>query len=254
MPTNRLLLPFFLLAFFLSCKKDYSYEGGIYSNKKCLHCPYLPLCDSSQFVYVDSTLAGIDTMRNGILLAGDTTISGLRYARVNGFSTLGQGLLFNCDNNDYRILTPVPDPGINIDSLLRELLQGNPIPLPPGIFQLPAKFSTSILKASKPAGATWTDTIYKMSVTFLANVFAGVDYTLLEKGVQRQVFGKTYNDVFHVKSKVRISITATGITIPPIPSNVVTDYYLAKGVGLIEMNLRENDTLQVNSRLYRYKL
>jgi hypothetical protein len=205
-------------------------------------------------VYVDSTAAGIDTTKNGILLDGDTTISGTRYARVGGFATLGQSLLFNCDNNDYRIVLPVPDPGINIDSLLNELLQGSPLPIPPGLFQLPTKFSTSILKASKPAGATWTDTIYKLTIPFVANIFAGVDYTLLEKGVQRQLFGKTYTDVFHVQGKVRITISATGITIPPIPLDVATDYYLSKGVGLIELNVKEGGTTQVSSRLYSYRL
>ncbi|HEY0750680.1 MAG TPA: hypothetical protein VGD26_05980, partial [Chitinophagaceae bacterium] len=72
---QRLLLLATILSLFLAgCKKEYSYEGG-YINDNCINCAYLPVCDSSQFTYIDSTLAGVDTVRTTMFLLGDTMIN-----------------------------------------------------------------------------------------------------------------------------------------------------------------------------------
>ncbi|MDB5253139.1 MAG: hypothetical protein JWP27_2308 [Flaviaesturariibacter sp.] len=250
-----LLLFIFTVALAIgSCKKEYSFEGDLEPGKHCIDCAYLPLCDSSTFRYVDSTAAGVDTLDNIVYILSDTTVHGVRYSSVSGFDQLGQGLLYNCANGDYRLLVAVPDMGINIDSIVNDFIQANPLPIPIPLptISLPTQFSTRIVKTSLPVNGTWTDTVYSLTIPFLANVFVGIDYTILEKGVTRSVLGKSYGNVIHVQGKVRAAVSATGFPIPPIPLDFATDYYLAKDVGLVEVDIRQDGIPQLSSKLWSY--
>ena len=129
--SKKFLYPVFVLLIFLSCKKEYSYEGGLY--RKCIGCEYLPLCDSSVFVYVDSANT-VDTLPGVVRVGNDTTINGIKYNHVTGFAAFPTGLLYNCDGGDYKTILDLVSLGINGDSLVQVLLGTIqlPFPLPPG--------------------------------------------------------------------------------------------------------------------------
>ena len=243
------LLPGLMVLLVLACKKEYSYEGGLH--RKCIGCSYLPLCDSSKFVYVDSSNT-TDTLRGTVVLGTDTTIKGIKYERVSGLAVLGNSLLYNCSNEDYKTYLSIAALGINTDSIVQVLLQTIqlPIPIPPGLIQIPSDFKTSFLKAGLPTGSTWTDTIYSLSLPPFLTLFAGLNYSIAEKGIQRQVFQKNFSNVIHVTAKLKIVST---IALPAIP-DISIDYFFAKDVGIVELQIRNNQVLTTSTRLYSYQL
>src|SRR5215211_3500412 len=107
-----------LVIFFAGCKKEYSYEGGV--QRKCIGCEYLPLCDSSVFVYVDSSNT-IDTLTGIVRVGRDTSIDGTSYSHVTGFVAFPDGLLYNCDGGNYKTILDISSFGINIDSIVQAL-------------------------------------------------------------------------------------------------------------------------------------
>jgi hypothetical protein len=238
-----------LICLIAACSKEYSYEGGVY--RKCIACSYLPLCDSSSFVYVDSSGSVPDTLSGTVQIQKDTVINGKKFTEVNGFAALNNGLLYNCDDQDYQLFLSLAAFGVNTDSLANVLIQALnlPFPIPPSLLNIPSTIKTSVLKAALPVNATWTDTIYKLSFPPLVSVFAGIDYKILEKNVQRTVFQKTYSDVIHVKGTLNL-VSNLG----NLPFSVVIDFYFAKDVGLIEMQAQNNGVLQRVTRLYSYHL
>ena len=116
------LLLFTFSVVLLGCKKEYSDEDGAQSALKCVNCSYLPLCDSSQFVYVNATATGTDTTRNTVSILGDTVVNGKKFTRVSSIAAFDQGLLYNCDNQEYKVLVSLAALGVNTDSLKKALL------------------------------------------------------------------------------------------------------------------------------------
>lgn len=231
----------------ISCKKDYSLEGGNFRN--CIDCTYLPVCDSSVFVYTDSTSSSLDTLTNVMSVYEDTTIGGKTFKSVSGFATFNTGLFANCDNQDYRLLFPVSALGIDIDSLITELLTQLPLPIPPNLINFPETIQTSVLKANLPVNAQWTDTIYQVSIPPLITFSAGIAYTIVGKGLQRSIYQNSYNDVIHVKSELLIVSSFINI-----PLDITIDYFFAKDVGLIEVQLSQASVVQRVLKLYSYQL
>lgn len=213
------------------------------SNLRCTSCSYLPVCDSTQLTYVDSSAVGVDTIGSTLSIAGDTTINGRKFTRVSPSAVFSEGLLYNCDGGEYRIYQPVPGLGIDFDSLIQS------IGLPGGTVTLPSHIQTTILKSGANAGVTWSDTVFKFSPFPLIEVVAKLDYKLEQKGVQRTVFNKVYNNVIHVSSKLNVVIP-----LMPLPFDVRIDYYFADGVGIIETRTTSSGVVQSQSRLYKYKI
>jgi hypothetical protein len=230
-----------------ACQKEI--EPGDSNNQtptpsvRCTSCSYLPVCDSTQLTYIDSTALGVDTATSTLAILGDTTISGTKYTKVSPSAVFTQGLLYNCDGGNYRIYQQVPDLGIDIDSLLGSL------GLPTGVITIPSHIRTTILKTGVSAGATWSDTVFKVTPFPFVDIVAKLDYKIEEKGVQRTVYGKVHNNVTHVSSKLNIAIP-----LMPLPFDVRVDYYFAEGVGIIETRTTSNGAVQAQSRLYRYKI
>ena len=125
-----------------------------------------------------------------------------------------------------------------------------PIPLPPGLIQIPKQIKTSFLKTTVPLNGIWTDTIYSLSFPPLLSIFAGLEFKVIEKNVQRTVFQKTYPNVIHVSGKLKFVSTLGSF---PIPAYVV-DYFFAKDVGIIEIQIRNNNVLTRVTKLWSYKL
>jgi len=232
----------------LACQKEISFGDGNATNNppssvRCTGCSYLPVCDSTMLTYIDSTAMGTDTTENILLILGDTTINGRKFTKISPSSIFAQGLLYNCDGGDYRIYQPVPDLGIDIDSLAQSL------GLPVGTVPIPSHIQTTILKTSANAGATWTDTVFQFTPVPFLSVVAKLDYKLEQKGIQRTVLGKVFTNVIHVSSKLNIVIPMV-----PLPVDVTIHYYFADGVGIIETTTANSGVVESQTRLYKYKI
>lgn len=245
---KRLWVILFSAAIIFSCQREIGFGDGTSTttnNVRCTACSYLPVCDSTKLIYVDSTAIGVDTTASTLAILGDTTINGRKFTRVTPFAAFSQGLLYNCDGGNYRIYQNVPNLGIDIDSLVQSL----GLPFPIGTMPVPSKIETTILKASAAAGTTWSDTVFKFSPLPVVTVVAKLDYKLEEKNIQRTVLGKSYNNVIHVSSKLNIVSPLF-----PIPIDVSVDYYFAENIGIIETKTKSNGAVQVKSKLLSYKI
>lgn len=232
----------------IACQKEIGFGNGDPNqnnpgNVRCTSCSYLPVCDSTKLTYIDSSAVGVDTVSSTLAILGDTTISGAKYTKVSPSAVFGEGLLYNCDGGNYKIYQPVPDLGMDIDSLLQAA------GLPGGTITVPSHIQTTILKTGVNVGATWSDTVFKATPFPLFTIVAKLDYKLEAKGTQRTVYGKTFTNVHHVSSKLNI-----GIPMFPLPFDVRIDYFFADGVGIIETQTTNNGTLEAVSRLYQYKI
>lgn len=232
---------------FVACQKEIGFGNGSTNpapNVRCTSCSYLPVCDSTQLTYIDSTAMGMDTTKSILAILGDTTINGTKYTEVSPSGVFSQGLLYNCDGGNYRIYQEVPDLGIDIDSLLTS------VGLPAGSINIPTHFQTTLLKTSVNAGATWSDTVFTATPLPFMTIVGKLDYKLEAKSTQRTVLGKVFNNVHHVSSKLNIFIPL----MPPLPFDVRVDYYFAEGVGIIETATTSNGVVEAHSRLYQYKI
>ena len=230
----------------ISCQKEIHFGDATTTQRstlRCTSCSYLPVCDSTKLTYIDSSSAGTDTIASTLTILGDTTISGRKFTRVSPSAVFPEGLLYNCDGGDYRIYQPVPDLGIDIDSLAQSL------GLPVGTVPIPSHIQTTILKTSANAGATWTDTVFQFTPVPFFSVLAKLDYKLEQKGIQRTVLGKVFTNVIHVSSKLNIVIPMI-----PLPVDVTIHYYFADGVGIIETTTANNGVVESQTRLLKYKI
>ena len=120
---RRPVLFAFLFFSIIACQKEINFGDGSNttnpSSVRCIGCSYLPVCDSTKLTYIDSSAVGVDTTENILVILGDTTIGGRKFNRITPSSIFPQGLLYNCEGGDYRIYQPVPDLGIDIDSLIQ---------------------------------------------------------------------------------------------------------------------------------------
>jgi hypothetical protein len=152
------------------------------------------------------TESGSTTTNNYTLTATsrDTNINGNAY-RVFTNSAAGNEYYLK-NNNDYSEF-------LNI-TLLNDL-----------------QFENLYLRADAAAGNSWSQTIPPITTSGITANLAKFD-TLLEKGLTKTVKGKTYTDVIHVASAIRM----TSISVPIVPLNSlqssVHNYY-APGVGRI---------------------
>lgn len=207
--------------------------------RKCTGCSYLPVCDSTKVAYLDSSAAGVDTVRSTQAILGDTTINGTKFTRVSPFAAFPQGLLYNCDGGTYKVYQAVPNLGLNIDSLLLS------IGLPAGSATVPTHIQATILKTTVAAGSTWSDTVVKITPAPFVTIFVKLDYKLEEKGVQRTVLGKTYNNVMQVSSTLNAYVPLS----PPMPLGIGVNTWYADGVGIIESRTTNNGAVQNRLRL-----
>jgi hypothetical protein len=72
--------------------------------------------------------------------------------------------------------------------------------------------------------------------------------TIMEKGISRSINGRTFNDVIHTKVEVQYDY-GTGFQ-----TFVTYDFYLAKGVGLIESDSNTLDSFFEKETLFDYTI
>ena len=166
----------------------------------CKACTYIPMCNNSVYQYSDTGFTATGTPVNfTIHFEKDTTIGTVVYQKYT--TENAQPSYYNCTAGVSTVI------GINGTTVA-----GAPVEF----------VKLTLLKANEAVGASWTD----------INTNGGQQFTytssIIEKGVTRVVKGITYTDV--IKVHVTTTIDVAGGTIPAGQS----DYYYAKGKGLIE--------------------
>jgi hypothetical protein len=198
-----------------SCQKDTSEEtgqlpggattiitpGGTVNNAGCKDCIYYPICSPSVYKYSDTGLGSPTGTVNTYTLTyvKDTTLESKTYKK---FSVTGQGnTYFNCSA------------GVSTSIVLNgTTLSGTTI----------SYAKVTVLKENAPVNTSWVDTLTASGQTALYT------YNIVSKGIPRTVAGINYTDVIHVHEQTTVNVAGT--TIPAGQS----DYYYAKGIGLIE--------------------
>ena len=202
----RLSATIILLAIaFTSCQKDFAVEtapiAGVGGANGCKDCIYYPVCSGSVYKYSD-TAAGSSTgtaFNYTLTYIKDSTIENKTYKKFTGAGQ--QNSFFNCTA------------GVSTTIILNGSTQG-------GILLPYVKITT--LKENGAVGTSWTDTLTAGGQQALYT------YTIVSKGTPRTVAGVTYPDAIYVKEQTTIDLMGNTINAGR------SDYYFARGVGLIE--------------------
>lgn len=201
-----------LVLLFSSCQKDLSEERGTApdpitagagtgsTTSNCKDCLYYPDCSGSVYTFSD-TLMGAPggSTTTTYTFVKDTVIDGKSYQKIAAGS---QNVYMNCTAG---VSTSIIYNGTTIGGSTLAYTKVTP------------------LKANEPVGTVWVDIINNAAGQPTTDT-----YTIMEKGISRTVSGHTYPDVIHVHSQTTID-PGTG----PINAGK-SEYYFAKGVGLIE--------------------
>lgn len=183
----------------------------------CKECSYLPFCVGSKYEYSDTvytpnfTDTGFTSQSSvrkaDYLTSVDTIINGRVFKKIglnDGIST--NYSYINCFNGETTVTA------YNIQSTT----SGNVI----------TAINTIELKANAGEGTRWKDTSIINSVNYLYST-----RTIVKKGISRTLQGVTYNDVI----LVRVDESALFVDPPAgLVSEGYAEYYIAKGIGLIE--------------------
>ncbi|MFT3933381.1 MAG: hypothetical protein QM726_07200 [Chitinophagaceae bacterium] len=231
-------LPFAIIIAFIfsSCQKQLQFDtadtgnnnnngNNTGSSSDCKACVYFPMCDGSQYSYID-TISGAASVRTStIKIAKDTTIDSKSFQKVYTAESPSTYQYYNCTDGLTRII-----------AYNGTTLNGNTITV----------IDLRLISANQPVGTTWTDKITNP-------LGQEVDYvnTIKSKGISKTVNGQTFSDVIFVEVE-------TGVNAPPIGyfNTNITEYYYAKGVGLVETVLRDATTGAIfqHSVIKSYKL
>ena len=200
------------LLLFAACKKDHSNNsvnnGGNGSTADCKACAYVPTCVNSSYTYQDSSAAGTAVLSSFTYTAiSDTTIDGSVFQKASS-SLGGSSSYINCNNG---VTTTVAYNLVSVSGQ-SHLEEAKLIPL----------------KANGAVGTTWEDSVYNSS----AGIYDYYNYTIVATGSSRVVLGSNFTNVIDVHSE-------TSINVPYYYVGGESEYYYAKGVGLIESILAD---------------
>jgi hypothetical protein len=210
------IIPAIALAIiFISCQKELSFDtsgvagggttggttGGS-SSTDCKACVYVPVCNGAYYTFYDTLSSSTNIVTDTFRVIKDTTIAGKTFAKI--FSPLTQAYnYYNCTDGATRVI------GYNTTTAAGNIL---------------TIVDITLIKANLPVGGVWQDKVTNplgQQVIYNSKIAA--------KSISRTINGKVFPDVIHV-------YTETGIDVPVLGFTVLgtTDYYFAKGVGLIE--------------------
>lgn len=231
MTNNKLSITFLILIFFgliiSSCEKEFVVEnydpatntggggtigggdttgggttGGVDTTRDCKACAYIPICNGSTFTYSDTTNGIATVATENYQIVKDTLIGSMT------FQKLTDGKFWNCTNGESTLIVYSP---VNIDGTTTV-----------------DEARMIMLKANEPVNTTWTS---------VANESNGMSYDyvskIVSKGAARTVAGRNYPDVIHVNIIGYITFNGTR------DENTITDYFYARGVGVIEVLIHE---------------
>ena len=206
-----------------SCQKELSYENsglsgggatggtsGGSSSTDCKACLYMPVCNGAYYTFYDTLPTSTTIVTDTFRVIKDTSISSKTFVKI--FSPLTQAYnYYNCTDGATRVI------GYN-----QNTLGGNTILLA----------DITFIKANLPVGGTWQD-------NFNNPLGQPIVYNskIAEKSISRTINGKVFTDVIHVYTEAGIDVPILGFTVVG-----ATDYYFAKGVGLVEAVLTNPST------------
>ena len=203
-----------LIIILASCQKEIDFvtgnnnnNGG--NNSNCKACAYLPYCDGASYSYYDTLLGSTATViSDNLQFLKDTVFSGKTFHKFSTTSST-TAVYTNCTS------------GVTTVAVLDAAVTGGTIP----------KIELRPLQENLPVNGSWSDTI--MNGFGQAVIYT---HTIKGKGISKSLSGKTFNDVIYVQ-------TDTGIDFPGLGYILTnkSDYYYARGVGLIEALITNED-------------
>ena len=180
---------------------------------------YFPVSSGSSWTY-NEELAGKTGTTVQKMTGKTKTINGKNYFEATSASTLkgnNTGYFYN-SNHTFTILQVIPQENITIE--------------------------VTVGDDSKAAGYTWTT---KPTADGLVRGYpAQMINTIKEAGISRTVNGKTFTDVIHTQADLQYDLGFGFI------SYSVYDFYLAKGVGMIESDTGVQGTVYDKMTLTSY--
>lgn len=198
----KLLTALIILSSIYSCKKEETFNGVSLKtlNNGVTTCEYAPFTLGSTFTY-EAGLPG--NITEVTWETGDPeTINNKTFIKVNNFSGSEDiPTYFNCEDGEYNIIIQ------NVAGI-----SGN--------------LDLIYLKENVPVNTTWQDTVFQSnSGTTTLNRY---NWTYIEKKDNHTVKGNTYSDIIHINLVFTVEYDGFILTTDE------TDYYWARGVGLVE--------------------
>lgn len=208
---TKLVYLFIVASLLFSCKKELSFEnstagnggtGGGGTNTACKDCIYVPSCDGSWYDYDLEGFGGTQSVTDTTKYIKDTVISGVTFRKIY-YPVADNYVYISCTNGETRFITY---DATSLGGATTDII------------------NYVVLKANGAINTTWVD-----NITLTSGLTYVYKSTLKEKNISRTVNGKTFSDVMHV-------VTDVGTNVPGIGFTVLTtsDYFYAKGVGMIE--------------------
>ncbi|MGZ3752484.1 MAG: hypothetical protein ACXVB0_25075 [Mucilaginibacter sp.] len=216
MKQNFLIILAVVTLGFSSCKKSSGPKPSTSSPDT-----YLPVSSGSHWTYKD--VVNGTTFTSTITITGATTVfNGKTYYNISGTSTKNGPSTgyFYTGNHSYVERAPLAAASTTV-----ELQLGND---------------------SQPAGYSWTTT--PTDDGYINGVAAQTINTIMEKDITKTVNGKTFNNVIHTQLDLQYDFGAG------FESIAVYDVYLAKGVGMIQIETSTSGTLYESETLTNYTI
>jgi len=212
------LVPLCVL-FFTSCKKGGSNQPVVPPSADS----YLPVTASSNWTYSDVISGTKDTIR--LTMTGATTnIGGQTFYTASGKSRINPVITENYYSGNHLYI--------------RQYSIGG------GVYQ--TYISVTLLNDTVAAGNSFTASITPDGT--LAGSPARIVNTVIEKNISKVVNGVTFSNVIHTHVDLQYNYGAGFAT------NSTYDYYLAKGVGIIEEDLGSAGSTDETKTLMNYSV
>lgn len=120
------------------------------------------------------------------------------------------------------------------------------------------------LDASKPAGVNWEQAGDSLSVVKMAMKMA-TTAQIVEKNVSKTVNGKVFNNVIHSRRTITMHLNLgtdmdiktgadTSLNLGNINQTISIDYFLAKGIGIIEFDMVMGGQLSAKQTILVYDI
>ncbi len=187
---------------------------------------FAPYTTGSTFVFQREV--GVPAVIDSFTLTvtGDTSIGGLTYKRMTSSNTTAMPSYFANYNN-----------GVTTEVILN---------FPVATITIP-NLTQTVLKDTANVNTSWNEVLNLTVMNFPVPVT--FTYTVMQKGVVKNVLGVDYANTTDVKQNV--GIPATIATIAGIPANTILENYYAKGVGRIARDIVSTNTF---IKLKRYNV
>jgi hypothetical protein len=192
------------------CTFSVTVTGVPITTSNCKDCLYFPSCVNSRYTFADTLNGTASEFTSTYTSSSDTTIGGVVFQKI-GYTTVPSSsasntvLYYNCSAG------------------VTTLKAYNSVTIISGTTIIES--TTRPIKENDPVSASWVDA---MTIPGPPDITNEQRFSIVEKGITWVAGGNTFNDVIHVH-------LSTGSTILGIFTEAATtEYYYAKGIGLIE--------------------